>query len=207
MAQIRETHTVVEDVPLDRRTAVEEDYPPVVYERRGLSGGAIAALVIAGIAVAVLITLLIMNNQQRNQDSQLEIERARADAAQRAAAPPQMPATTQPAQPAPPVVVMPPPSSPTTVTVPAPPSSPTPSSAAAPSASSTSGVTVEVDVTSKLLDDSELRTHPIDVKVSNGTATLSGELPSEELKSRAERIASSVKGVRRVVNKITVKGE
>src|SRR5581483_10623747 len=204
MAEIRETHTVVEDVPVERRTVVEEDYPPVVYERRGLSGGAIAALVIAGIAVAVLITLLIMNNQQRNQDAQLEIERARADAAQRAAAQPQMPA---PAQPAPPVVVMPPPASPTTVTVPAPASSPTPSSAAAPSTSSTSAITVEVDVTTKLLDDSELRTHPIDVKVSNSTATLSGELPSEELKSRAERIAGSVKGVRRVVNKITVKGE
>ena len=197
MAEIRETHTVVDEVPVERRTVVEDDYPPVVYERRGLSGGAVAALIIAGIAAAVLITLLILNNQQRNQEAQLELERARTDAAQRAAAQP--PISTQPA-PAPPVVVVPP-SQPTTVTVPAPSQ---PATAAAPSTGSTSNVTVEVDVTTKLLDDPDLRTHPIDVKVDNGTATLSGELPSEELKAKAERIASTVKGVRHVVNKITV---
>jgi len=204
MAEIRETHTVVEDVPVERRTVVEEDYPPVVYERRGLSGGAVAALVIAGIAIAVLITLLILNNQQRDQQAQLDSERARADAAQRAASQPQMPAPAQPA--APPVVVMPP-SPPTTVTVPAPATTPAAPATAPSSTPSTSSVTVEADVTTKLLDDPDLRTHPIDVKVSNGTATLSGELPSADLKARAERIAASVKGVRRVVNKITVQGE
>ena len=205
MAQIRETHTVVEDnVPVERRTVVEEDYPPVVYERRGLSGGAIAALVIAGIAIAVLITLLILNSQQRDQQAQIDDARARADAAQRAAA--SQPQQPLPAQPAPPVVVMPP-SSPTTVTVPAPattPSAPTPSAS---SSSSTSGVTIEVDVTTKLLDDPDLRTHPIDVKVNNGVATLSGDLPSADLKAKAERIAATVKGVRHVVNKITVSGQ
>ena len=58
-----------------------------------------------------------------------------------------------------------------------------------------------------MLDDPDLRTHPIDVKVDNGTATLSGELPSEELKARAGKVALSVKGVRRVTNNITVKPE
>jgi len=186
MAEIRETHTVVED-----------EYSPVVYERRGMSGGAIAALVIAGIIGAIVITLLILNTQQRNQDAQLEAERARADAAQRAAA--QAQPTPQPSQP--PVVIMQPTPP---VTVPAPsPSAP----AAAPSSGSTSNVSTEVDVTTKLLDDPDLRTHPIDVKVDNGTATLSGELPSEELKAKAERVAGSVKGVRRVKNNITVKPE
>jgi Predicted periplasmic or secreted lipoprotein len=201
MAQIRETHTVVDDVPVERRTVIEDDYPPVVYERRGLSGGAIAALVIAGIAIAVLITLLIMNNQQRDHEQELAMERARADAAQRAAA---QPSTTQPPAAQPPVVVMQPsqPSPPTVVTVPSQ-SAP----ATTPSTSSTSSVSVEVDVTTKMLDDSDLRTHPIDVKVDNGTATLSGELPSEELKAKAEKVALSVKGVRRVKNNITVKSE
>jgi osmotically-inducible protein OsmY len=45
------------------------------------------------------------------------------------------------------------------------------------------------------------------VKVNNGTATLSGDLPSEELKARAERVAMTVKGVKHVINKITVKAE
>jgi len=199
MAEIRDTHTVVDEVPVERRTVIEGDYPPMVYERRGLSGGAVAALVIAGIIGAILITLLILNTQQRNQDAELATERARADAAQRAAA--QAPSPTQ--QPQPPVVVMQP-SQPTTVPVPVPvPTQP----ATTPSTSSTSSVSTEVDVTTKLLDDADLRTHPINVKVDNGTATLSGELPSEELKARAERIASSVKGVRRVKNNITVKSE
>lgn len=200
MAEIRETHTVVDDVPVERRTVIEDDSSPVVYERRGMSGGAIAALVIAGIAIAVLITLLILNSQQRDHDQELAMERARADAAQRAAA--QSPAPTQ-QQPAaqPPVIVMPP-SQPTVVPVPS-----QPAPAAAPSTSSTSSVSIEVDVTSKLLDDSDLRTHPIDVKVDNGTATLSGELPSEELKAKAEKVVLSVKGVRRVRNNITVKSE
>jgi len=203
MAEIRETHTVVEDVPVERRTVVEEDYPPVVYERRGLSGGAVAALVLAGIAVAVLITLLILNNQQRDQQAQMEMERMRADAAQRAAA--SQPQQPVPVQPAPPVVVMPP-SQPTTVTVPPPTTTPAPATSSA-SPASTSGVTVEVDITTKMLDDPDLRTHPLDVKVNNGVATLSGDLPSADLKAKAERIAASVKGVHRVINKITVQGE
>ncbi|MEN3335680.1 MAG: hypothetical protein V7641_5045 [Blastocatellia bacterium] len=200
MAEIRETHTVVDEVPVERRTGIEDDYPPVVYERRGLSGGAIAALVIAGIAAAILITFLILNNQQRDHDQEMALERARADAAQRAAA--QSPTPTQPPQ-QPPVVVMQP-SQPTVVPVPVPSQS---APAAAPSTSAPSSVSVEVDVTTKLLDDADLRTHPIDVKVNNGTATLSGELPSEEMKAKAERVAMSVKGVRRVKNNITVKSD
>jgi hyperosmotically inducible periplasmic protein len=62
-------------------------------------------------------------------------------------------------------------------------------------------------VTTKLLDDPELRKHPLDVKVSNGTATLSGTVPSEEIKTRAEQAAKTVKGVRRVVNNITVSSQ
>jgi osmotically-inducible protein OsmY len=62
-------------------------------------------------------------------------------------------------------------------------------------------------VTSKLLDDQDLRTHPIDVKVTGGTAVLSGEVPSDELKEQAEKIARTVKGIRGVINNIVVKPE
>ena len=50
----------------------------------------------------------------------------------------------------------------------------------------------------------ELRSYTIDVKVKSGTVTLSGTLPTEELKERAERVAKTVKGVREVTNKIIV---
>lgn len=201
MAEYRDRQTSIGGVPVDRQTVVTEDPPPVIYERRGLSGGAVAALVLAGLAVAVLITLLILNTQQSNRDQELAIERARAEAAERAAAQ----AQAQPQQSQPSVVVVPP-SQPSTVPVPTPvPSQSAP--AAAPPSSSTSSVSLEVDVNSKLMDDADLRSHPINVKVENGTATLSGELPSEELKARAERAALSVRGIRRVRNNITVQAQ
>jgi osmotically-inducible protein OsmY len=43
------------------------------------------------------------------------------------------------------------------------------------------------------------------VKVSGGVATLSGDVPTEQLKARAERLASRVKGVTSVTNNIVVK--
>jgi type II secretory pathway pseudopilin PulG len=203
MAEIQERRTVIEDVPVGRRPVVETQYDSVIHERRGMSGAAIAALVIAAIAAAVLITMMILNNNRQARESQLEAERdrARADAARAAA---------QPSQQQPSVVVVPPSQSqPTTVPVPVP--VPVPSaSSPAPSTGSTPAVTdtsIEVDVTTKLLDDQELRTHPIDVKFAGGTATLSGNVPSEEIKARAEKVAKAVKGVRRVVNNLTVSSQ
>jgi len=197
MSDYSERRTVVEEIPIKRaRPVVETQYDSVVHERRGMSGGEVAALVLAAIAAAVVITMLIVNSQQKNTDEELAQERARAAAAQQASS--QQP-VQQPAQPAqqPQVVVVPP-----TAT----PSAPAPAPSAAPPAETTpSSAQVEIDVTSKLLDDSELRAHPIDVKVAGRTAVLSGEVPNDELKARAEQLARSVRGVGRVINTITVR--
>lgn len=199
MSEYRETRTVVEDVPIKRarpavetQPVVETQYDSVVHDSRGMSGGAIAALVLAAIGVGILITMLILNNQQRDSDAALAQERARADAAQQAAA-------QQPQQP--PVVVLPQ-SQPGVLPVPGPaPSQP------APAVSTPTSTELELDVTSKLLDDQDLRVYPIDVKVTAGTAMLSGHVPTDELKARAEQIAKTVKGIRGVINSIVVKPE
>src|ERR1041384_3780442 len=189
MSDYSERKTVVEEVPIKRaRPVVETQYDSVVHEERGMSGGAVAALVIAAIAAAVVITLLIMNNQQKATEDELAQERARSAAAQQAT-------SQQPVQ-QPQVVVVPS----TTPSSPAPPPSATP----APVETAPSSAQIEIDVTSKLLDDGDLRTHPVDVKVTGHTALLSGQVPSEELKSRAAQIARSVRGVGRVINNITV---
>jgi hypothetical protein len=194
MSEYREQRTVIEDVPYSNRPVVETQYDSVVREKPAMSGGAIAALVLAGIATAVVITMMIMNSQQRDAEDQLAQERARAAAAQQA---------PQPQQPQQPVVVLP--QQPATVPVPVPvpvPSQPAPAQTdVAPSSAS-----IELDITSRMLDDAELRSHLVDMKVSvsGGTATLSGTVPSEELKRRAERVAKLVKGVRNVVNNLTV---
>jgi type II secretory pathway pseudopilin PulG len=203
MAEYEERRTVIEDVPAGRRPVVETQYDSVVHERRGLSGAAIAALVIAAIAAAVLITMMIVNSNNQTRESQLELERDRARAAAQSAsqqAPPQSQppvVVVPPAQPQPSTVVVPP-----TVTVPS--ASPAPSTSSTPAVSDAS---IEVDVTTKMLDDQELRAHPLDVKFADGTATLSGNVPSEEIKVRAEKVAKTVKGVRRVVNNITVSSQ
>ena len=196
MSEYRETRTTVEEVPIKRaRPVVETQYDSVVSEERGMSGGAVAALVLAAIAAAVVITMLILNNQQSTTEDQLAQERARTAAAQQATS--QQPSQQQP------VIVMPSqPSTPQQVPVPAP-SQPAP--AATPTAPTSTEL--EIDVNSKLLDDQDLRSSSIDVKVSGGTAILSGRVPTQELKTRAEKLARTVKGIRSVINNIVVKPE
>ena len=193
MSEYRETRSVVEDVPIKRaRPAVETQYDSVIHESRGLSGGAVVALVLAGIAAAIVITLMIVNSQQRENEDQLALERARMAEAQQQQQPPQPP-------PQQPVIVLPP-SQPPAAQVPVPVPAPSPGA----SSTAPTNTAVELDITSKLLDDQDLRSQSIDVKFSEGTAVLSGRVSTDELKSRAERIVRAIKGVRAVINNISV---
>jgi hypothetical protein len=157
-----------------------------------MSGVAIAALVVAAITAAVVITMLILNSQQRKSDEDLAQERARTALAQQTAAQPQ------------PVIVNVPSSQP--AIVPAPYLVPAP---AQPSPTETrtvpSNASVEIDVTSRLQSDEDLRTYAIDVKVTGGTAVLSGRVPNEDLKKRAETLAKTVRGVQIIINDIAVR--
>lgn len=191
MSEYREKRTVVEDVPLGSRPTVETQYDSVVRERPAMSGGAIAALVLAAIATAVVITMLVLNSQQRATEDELALERQRAAVAQQ---------TAQQQQPQQPVIV--------TVPQPQPAAAPVPMQSApaqsAPADIAPTSASIEIDISSKLLNDSELRSSLIDVKVLGGTASLSGHVPTEELKKRAEMIARTVKGVHSVTNDIVV---
>ena len=191
MNEYSEKRTVSRAVPIGSRPIVEQQYDSVVTEHQPTSGIAIAALVIAAVAAAVVITIMIMNNQQSGRDQELALERERAAATQ---LPPQQ--SQQPSQQAP-IIVMPQSG--------APGQTPVPSQAAPPAeATAPSSIDIEIAVTSKMLDDQELKTYPIDVKLNAGTVTLSGNLPTEGLRDRAERVAKTVKGVRDVTNKIIV---
>jgi osmotically-inducible protein OsmY len=190
MSEYTEKQTIVRQVPVGNRPIVETQYDSVVEERPGMSGLAVALLIVAAVAAAVVITMLIINSQQRNTDEALMQERAKTAAAQQAAVPPSQ---QQP-------VIVNVPASQTAaapVVIPGPPQS-------ASIASAPSSVDVEMDVNSRLMDDQELRTYAIDVKVSGGTATLSGHVQNEDLRTRAEKLARTVKGVRGVVNNITL---
>jgi type II secretory pathway pseudopilin PulG len=193
MNEYREKRTIVEDVPVGSRPVVETRYDSVVDERLGMSGVAVAALVVAAITAAVVITMLITNGQQRNSDEELAQERARTAIAQQTAA-----------QPSQPVIVTMPSTQPAIVPVPYPvpgPSQPAPID----TRTGASSASVEIDVTSLLQNDEELRPFAIDVKVTGGTAILSGHVTDEDLKKRAERLARTVKGVQSIINDIAVK--
>jgi type II secretory pathway pseudopilin PulG len=184
---------VVQDVPAGSRPIVETRYDSVASERRGKSGVAVAALVVAGITAAVVITMMIMNSQQRNSEDAMARERARTAEAQQALA-------QQPQQP--PVIVNMPPAQPATATYPV----------VGPSESAPvftrlapSNASVEIDVTSRLQNDELLRPYAIDVNFIGGIATLSGNVPDEDLKKRAEKLTKVVKAVQSVVNDIAVK--
>jgi len=187
MSEYREKRTIVEE-HVDRpvgamHPVVHTQYESVVDEPRGMSGVAVAGLVVAGIAAAIVITMLIISGQQRTTDQQLAQDRAKSADTQAPLA--------QPAQQ--PLIVQVP------AAQPAPAAAPPVAESAAPSSSD-----VEKDVNSRLLGDQELRSYALDVKVSGGTATLSGRVPYDDLKTRAERLAMTVKGVHGIINNITV---
>ena len=192
MSEYTEKRTVVQDTVVGSRPAVETRYDSVVNERQGMSGVAIAALVIAAITAAVVITMLILNSQQKKTDEELAHERARTAIAQQTPAQPQ------------PVIVNVPPSQPAIVPAPYPVPAP---AQPAPTETRTvpSNASVEIDVTSRLQSDEDLRTYAIDVKVTGGTALLSGRVPTDELKRRAETLAKTVRGVHSIINDIAVR--
>ena len=192
MSVYREERTIVQDVPIGNRRVGETPYDSVVDKRRGISVVAVAALVVAAITATVVITMLIRNSQQRNSDKELAQERAGTAAAS------QQPPQQQP------VIVNMPPSQP--AIVPEPHSLPSLALPAPIDArTAPSNTSIEIEVTSRLQTDEELRPHVIDVKVTGRTAVLSGHVPDEELKKRAERIARTVRQVQSVINSIAVR--
>ena len=202
MAEYIERHTAVDTSPLGRPAMVEKESDVVIRRSTGMSNATVAAIVISLITAAVLITFMIMSANQQNRESELMRQRDQAETTARMAQSNQQPQQQQPA----PVVITPQPT-PTTIPVPVPVPTPAPSAAPmSPSSgeSAVSDASIEVEVNSRLMDDEELRAHPVEVKFAGGTVILSGEVPNDDLKTRAGKIARTIKEVRKVVNNITV---
>lgn len=56
----------------------------------------------------------------------------------------------------------------------------------------------------RIANDREIGGNPIDVKVTQGAVELTGKVKTEKQKERAAKIAKKVKGVKTVVNNLTV---
>jgi len=160
-------------------------------ERSGVSGAALAAIVVGVIALATIIILFVMNQQQND---------ANANVAQ---TPPQTTIVQQPAQ-QPPVVVQ----QPAPVTQPAPVIiNGQPAPAAGGSTTKSAGPddgSIQAAIDKKLNDDPTLSSLGITATVLNGKVTLMGSVRTEALKSQVERAVRNVKGVKSVDNQISV---
>jgi len=64
--------------------------------------------------------------------------------------------------------------------------------------------TIKVAVLAAIKSDVELLQNNIEVEVTNGLVTLTGVVPTEEMKKRAEKYARETEAVKDVLNKIEV---
>ncbi len=178
-----ESRRVVVETPNARREEVHSEatrYP----ERSGMSGAALAAIVVGVIALAAIIILFVMNQQQND---------ANANVAQ---TPPQTTIVQQPAQQPPNVVVQ----QPAPVTQPA----PVIINGTTTTSSGPDDGSIQAAIDKKLTNDPTLSTLGVTATVLNGKVTLMGMVKTEALKSQVERAVRNVKGVKAVDNQISV---
>ncbi|MBA3806246.1 MAG: BON domain-containing protein [Acidobacteria bacterium] len=196
--QQRKSRVVVE-TPTARREVVETQVTRVP-ERRGMSGGAVAALAIGAVALVTILFLFLLNRQDET-NANVRVATAPTPIQQQPPVIVQQPAAQQ----QPPIIIQQPPTTTAAPIIVTPPSTSTSSSSTTTTApSGTDDATVQINIDKKLTDDTTLGSLGIIATVVEGKVTLSGTVNSEDLKSRAERLIKAVKGVKRVDNQITV---
>ena len=180
-----EHRRIVVETPTAHREV--EHTEAVRHSDSGISGAALAAIVVGVIALAAILILFMMNQQQATNDNLAA----------------QQPTTTiveQPAQQQPPVIVQQPA---TTTQPPVIVNNPPPAGGSAPTTGS-DDANVQAAVDKKLSDDPTLSSLGITVTLMNGKATLMGMVKTEALKAQVERAVRSVKGVKAIDNQISV---
>jgi len=184
--QQSESRRVVVETPNARREVVHSEavrYP----ERSGVSGAVLAAIVVGVIALATIIILFVMNQQQNDANANL------------AQTPPQTTIVQQPAQ-QPPVIVQQPATQPAPVIING---QPAPAVGGSTTKAPDDGA-IQAAIDKKLNDDPVFSSLGITVTVLNGKVTLMGMVKTEALKSQVERAVRNVKGVKSVDNQISV---
>jgi len=185
--QQAESRRVVVETPTERREVVHSEatrYP----ERNGISGAALAAIVVGVIALAAIIILFALNRQDTANENVAQT-------------PPQTTIVQQPAAQQPPIVVQQPATQPAPVIINGQPA-PATGGTTAPSGPDDSSIQAAID--KKLSNDPTFSTLGIVATVVDGKATLTGTVKTEALKSQIERAVRNVKGVKVVDNQITV---
>lgn len=189
--QESEHRRVVVETPTARREEMHSEavrYP----DRSGVSGAALAAIVVGVVALAAIIILFALNRQQDSLNDNMAAQQ-----------PPQT-IVQQPAQ-QPPVIVQ----QPAPATQPAPViinGQPAPVSGGATTTSGPDDATIQAAIDKKFTDDPKLSSLGVTATVVDGKVTLMGAVQSAADKSLAEKAVRNVKGVKSVDNQITISG-
>ncbi len=186
--QQSETKRTVVETPNARREVVHSEavrYP----ERSGLSGGAVAAIVVGVIALAAIVILFVMNRQQDTTNANVETQ-----------SPQQTTIVQQPAQ-QPPIIVKQP--APATQQAPIIVNNP-PASGSSNAGNVPDDSAIQAAIDKKLSNDPNLSSLGIVASVTNGKVTLTGTVKTEGLKAQVERAVRNLKGVKSIDNQITV---
>lgn len=189
--QQAEHRRIVVETPNARREEVHSEAVRYPDRSGGVSGAALAAIVIGVIALAAIIILFVMNQQQNAVNANTTAQ--------------QQPQTIiqQPAQQPPVIVQQPAPATqPAPVIIngqPATTSGGTTSTANVPDDS-----TIQAAVDKKLSNDPQLSSLGVTATVTNAKVTLIGMVHSQAEKSQVEHAVKAVKGVKSVDNQISV---
>ena len=191
-----EHRRIVVDTPSGRREEIHSEarnYP----ERSGVSGAALAAIVVGVIALAAIIILFVMNQQQNAVNANTTAQQQ----------PPQT-IVQQPAQQQPPVIVQQPaPATQPPVIIngqPATSGGATSGGTMSAPASGPDDSSIQTAVDKKLNNDPALSALGVTATVMNGKVTLIGMVHTQSEKSQVERAVRQVKGVKSVDNQISV---
>ncbi|HUQ32017.1 MAG TPA: BON domain-containing protein [Pyrinomonadaceae bacterium] len=192
---------VVIETPTARREVVQTTTARVP-ERRGVSTGVVAALVIGTVALVTLLFLFILNRQNTGTEVNANVQTAERPTPQQPVIIQQQPTP----QPQTPIIIQQPATTtaqpPVIIQQPAPGTSST--EPARSSGSDDSAIQSAID--KKMAEDATLSTVGVTVTVLDGKVTLIGTVDSQALKNQVERLVKAVKGVRTVDNQIIVSG-
>ena len=183
---------IVVDTPNATREEVHSQavrYP----ERSGVSGAALAAIVVGVVALAAIIILFVMNQQQDTVNENMTAQQ-----------PPQT-IVQQPAQQPPVIVQQPAPATQPPVIINGQPA-PAAGGGSTSTMSGTDDYSVQSAVDKRLSEDPKLSSLGITATVFNGKVTLMGVVHSEAEKNMVERAVRNLKGVKTVDNQISVSG-
>ena len=171
-------------------TTREEVHSQAVHypERTGVSGAALAAIVVGVIALAAILILFVMNQQQNTLNENVTAQQPPQTIIQQPAQqPPVIVQQPAPATQQPPVIIQQAPVSGGTTTT-----------------SGSNDSVVQAAVDKKLSEDPTLSALGITAIVLDGKVTLMGSVRSQADKNLVERAVRNIKGVKVVDNQISI---